>query len=151
MKRDLFNNMVCEVRVDLYQRVPSSKLPKIVSSKDAYDLVSPGWEEMNYRERFKVMFLNRGNKVIGIREISAGGLTGTVIDVRNILQAALGVNASSMILMHNHPSGTLQASDADIRITRKIKDAATIMDISVLDHLIFTEEKYLSFADEGLL
>lgn len=151
MEKNLFNNMVCEVRVDLYQRVPSSKLPKVVSSKDAYDLVCPGWEEINYRERFKVMFLNRGNKVLGVREISVGGISGTVIDVRNILQAALGVNASSMILMHNHPSGTLQASDADIRITRKIKDAATIMDISVLDHLIFTEDRYLSFADEGLL
>lgn len=148
---NLFNSMVCEVRVDLIPRGRVSSRPKITCSKDAYEIFAPGWKEINYRERFKVMFLNRSNRVIGIREISSGGITGTFIDVRLVLQAALGVNAVSMILAHNHPSGGYNVSNQDRKITKKIKQSAEIMDISVLDHVILTEEGYLSMADEGIL
>ena len=83
--------------------------------------------------------------------ISQGGLSGTVIDVRIILKRAIEKLASSVILCHNHPSGTMQASDADLKITKKINDAAKLMDISVLDHIIIGQNRYLSFADEGIL
>jgi DNA repair protein RadC len=83
--------------------------------------------------------------------VSEGGISGTVIDVRKILKVAIEKQASSLILCHNHPSGTLQASDADLKITRKITDASKLMDISVLDHVIIGNDKYYSFADEGIL
>lgn len=150
-ERNLFNSMVCEIKVDLYPKAKISQQPQIMCSRDAYETLKVGWSEINYRESFKVMFLNRGNRVIGIKEISTGGISGTVVDVRMILQAGLGVNASSMILAHNHPSGQLEASDADMKITRKIKQASEIMDITVLDHVILTDDTYYSMADEGTL
>ncbi len=123
---------------------------KITGSKDAADFFSPMLGDLNHEE-FWVMLLNRGNKIIDTFMVSQGGISGTVIDVRLILKKALEKMASSIILCHNHPSGTMQASDADIKITRKIKNAAEIMDIAVLDHLIIGQNNYLSFADEGML
>jgi len=89
--------------------------------------------------------------VLGITSISEGGLSGTVVDVRLILATALKAGASSMILCHNHPSGNLKPSEADYKITQKIKDAGETMDIQVLDHLIITGEAYFSFSDEGVM
>jgi DNA repair protein RadC len=83
--------------------------------------------------------------------VSQGGISGTVIDVRLILKSAIEKLASAMILCHNHPSGTMQASEADLKITKKIKDAAKLMDILVLDHIIIGQNSYLSLADEGIL
>ncbi|HKK67994.1 MAG TPA: JAB domain-containing protein, partial [Bacteroidales bacterium] len=103
------------------------------------------------REYFYVMLLNRGNRVLGFYQISVGGISGTVVDVKLILQAAIKTNASGILLGHNHPSGTLEASDADLKITRKVKSACSFMDISVLDHIIITADTYLSMADEGLI
>ena len=123
---------------------------KINGSKDAADYFQPLLGDLNHEE-FWIMFLDRGNKIQDSFRISQGGISGTVIDVRIILKAALEKGASSIILCHNHPSGTLQASDADLKITRKIIDAAKIMDISVLDHVIIGNDKYYSFADEGML
>lgn len=123
---------------------------KITGSKDAADFFFPILGDLNHEE-FWVMLLNRGNKIIDTFMISQGGISGTVIDVRLILKTALEKLASSIILCHNHPSGTMQASDADIKITAKIKNAAEIMDITVLDHLIIGHNNYLSFADEGML
>lgn len=123
---------------------------KISGSKDAADYFFPILGDLNHEE-FWVMLLNRGNKIMDSFMISQGGISGTVIDVRIILKPALEKLASSIILCHNHPSGTMQASDADMKITKKIKNAAELLDISVLDHLIIGQNKYLSFADEGLL
>ncbi len=123
---------------------------KITGSKDAADFFVPVMSDLNHEE-FWVMLLNRGNKIIDTFMISQGGISGTVIDVRLILKNALEKMASSIILCHNHPSGNLQASDADLRITAKIKSAAEIMDISVLDHIIIGQNRYLSLADEGML
>lgn len=123
---------------------------KIGGSKDAADFFFPILGDLNHEE-FWVMLLNRGNKIIDTFMISQGGISGTVIDVRLILKTALEKLASSIILCHNHPSGTMQASDADLKITTKIKNAAEIMDITVLDHLIIAQNSYLSFADEGMM
>lgn len=123
---------------------------KITGSKDAADFFQPMLGDLNHEE-FWVMLLNRGNKIIDTFMVSQGGISGTVIDVRLILKNALEKMASSIILCHNHPSGTMQASEADLQITKKINDASTIMDISVLDHLIIGGNSYLSLADEGIL
>lgn len=122
---------------------------KITGSKDAADVFIPLLGDLEHEE-FWVMLLDRGNKIIDTFMISQGGISGTVIDVRIILRTALEKLASSIILCHNHPSGNMQASDADLQITRKINDAASVMDISVLDHLIIGQNQYLSLADEGI-
>jgi DNA repair protein RadC len=98
-----------------------------------------------------MLLLDRGNKIKESYRVSEGGITGTVIDVRKILRVALEKQATSLILCHNHPSGNLQASDADLKITQKIKDAGKLMDIPVLDHVIIGNNKYYSFADDGIL
>jgi DNA repair protein RadC len=97
------------------------------------------------------MLLNRANKVLGIAQISQGGISGTVTDVRIILQYALKANASGIILCHNHPSGNTEPSESDLRITSKLKDAALVNDINLLDHLIITSEGYYSMADMGCI
>ena len=102
-------------------------------------------------EEFWILTLNRAHKVLGTKKISQGGLTGTVIDTRMILKHAIDKRATSLIASHNHPSGNKSPSEADINITRKLKDAASLMDITLLDHLIITGQSYFSFADEGLL
>lgn len=123
---------------------------KITGSKDAADFFQPLLGDLNHEE-FWIMLLDRGNKIIDSFMISQGGISGTVIDVRIIMKPAIEKLASAIILCHNHPSGTMQASDADLKITRKISDAAKLMDISVLDHIIIGQNTYLSFADEGIL
>lgn len=123
---------------------------KITGSKDVADFFQPVIGDLGHEE-FWIMFLDRGNKIKESFKLSQGGITGTVIDVRIILKSALEKDACSIILCHNHPSGTLQPSDADLKITRKICDAAKIMDMAVLDHIIIGDNKYYSFADEGML
>lgn len=123
---------------------------KITASKDAADFFMPLLGDLTHEE-FWIMLLDRGNKITDHFMISQGGLSGTVIDVRIILKRAVEKLASSIILCHNHPSGTMQASEADLKITKKINDAAKLMDISVLDHIIIGQNHYLSFADEGML
>lgn len=123
---------------------------KITCSRDVADFFTPLLGDLSHEE-FWVLLLDRGNKIIDHFMISQGGISGTIIDVRIILKKALGKLASSLILCHNHPSGTMAASDADLKITRKIKNAGDLMDISVLDHIIIGQNRYLSLADEGLL
>ncbi len=144
---------VAEVELIYKTTVKASERPKISSVKDSYKLLKELWNEntIEMQEEFKVMLLNRGNKVIGVYEASAGGLTGTVADPRLILAAAIKSLAVSIILSHNHPSGNLKPSRADEELTQKIKVAASYHDIKVLDHIIITSEGYYSFADEGLL
>jgi DNA repair protein RadC len=102
-------------------------------------------------EEFWVLLLNRSNLIIDQKWISQGGISGTVTDVRLILNAAVERLASGLILCHNHPSGNLSPSDADFKITKKIKDAAAFLDLTVLDHLIISEQGYLSMADDNLM
>ncbi|MBT3382831.1 MAG: DNA repair protein RadC [Prolixibacteraceae bacterium] len=123
---------------------------KINGSKNAADYFQPLLGDLNHEE-FWVMLLDRGNKILDSFMVSQGGISGTIIDVRLILKTALEKLSSGIILCHNHPSGTMEASDADLKITKKIIDAAKIMDISVLDHIIIGQNSYLSLADEGML
>lgn len=144
---------VAEVELVYKSKVKASERPTIQSSSDAVNVFRILWEEgkMDLVEQFKVLFLNRSNKVIGIYNVSTGGITGTVADPRLIFTAALKSNAVSLILCHNHPSGSLKPSKADEEITQKIIGAGKFLDIKVLDHLILSSESYFSFADEGLL
>ena len=123
---------------------------KIASSRQVFDYFFPIMVDLPHEE-FWVLLLNRANKIIHPQRISQGGITGTVIDVRIILKAAIENQATSMILCHNHPSGSTEPSTADIEITKKCSDAGKIMDIPVLDHIIVGEKSYFSMADEGLI
>jgi DNA repair protein RadC len=144
---------VAEVELVYRSRVKAAERPQISSSSDAYNILSSLWEEgkMDLVEQFKVLFLNRANKVLCIFNVSSGGITGTVADPRIIYTAALKINAVSIILAHNHPSGSLSPSKADEELTQKIKHAGQFLDIKVLDHLILSSDGYYSFADEGLI
>lgn len=122
----------------------------ITCSRDVAELMTPLIGELDYEE-FWVLLLDRANKVKHKFMTSKGGITSTIIDVRMIMKTALEMAAVGMILCHNHPSGNLKPSDADRKITTKIKDAGTIMDIKVLDHIIITQNSYYSFADSGVL
>ncbi|WP_264520608.1 RadC family protein [Flavobacterium sp. N1994] len=127
----------------------SVELQKITSSKAVFEIMQPIIGELPHEE-FWVLYLNNSNKVIYKSQLSKGGITGTVVDVRLIFKTALEHNATSVILSHNHPSGKLQASDADKEITKKLKLAGEQLDIKVLDHIIITENGYYSFQDEGI-
>ncbi|WMI68023.1 DNA repair protein RadC [Mangrovimonas sp. YM274] len=123
---------------------------KILSSASVFELMQPIVGELPHEE-FWILYLNNSNKVIQKNLLSKGGITGTLVDVRLVLKTALQVGATGLILVHNHPSGTLVASEADKQITQKLKQASSSLDIKVLDHLIITERAYFSFADEGIL
>jgi DNA repair protein RadC len=120
----------------------------IVTSKDAAQIIIPLLRDLNH-EAFCVLYLNQANKLIKSEIISTGGLTGTVADTRLILKNALMHNSNQIIVAHNHPSGNKQASSADKELTQKLKEAASLMDIKLLDHLIITGNDYTSFTDEG--
>lgn len=139
--------------VELTYKSTSRSRSKIYSSEDAYKVLLPTYKEgtICYKEYFKVLLLSQSNQVLGYTLISEGGLTETCADVRVILQAALLTNSVALILAHNHPSGNLKPSRQDIEITKQVKEAAKLMRISVIDHLILTDAGYYSFADEGLL
>ena len=123
---------------------------KITSSSIAFEYFSSILGDNNY-EAFYILLLNRSNRIIREVHISEGGFSGTVADPKKIFKIALEYNASSIILCHNHPSGNIQPSDADIKLTNKLKGAGEMLDLPVIDHIILGEEKYYSFADEGKL
>lgn len=122
----------------------------ISSSKDIYNFLSAYFSDLAHEE-FWIILLNRANKIIARTLISKGGQSGTVADPKIIFKNALENNAASIVLAHNHPSGNLKPSTADIQLTKKISEAGLLLDIAVLDHLIFGDGAYFSFADEGLL
>ena len=145
-------HQVTEISVTYHNRVKSSERFKISRSSDAYELLLTNWDDtIELYESFKIIMLNKANKVLGISIISNGGVSGTVVDPKRVFQTALKANACGLILCHNHPSGTTTPSEADIKITNKIKQAGIFLEISVLDHLIVTPESFYSFADEGTL
>ena len=123
---------------------------KITSSTSVFELMQPIIGELPHEE-FWIVYLNNSNKVIQKNQLSKGGITGTLVDVRLALKTALEVSATGIILAHNHPSGTLKPSTADKHLTAKLNTAAQSLDIKVLDHLIITEKAYFSFADENML
>ena len=125
------------------------ELTKITSSKVVFEIMQPIIGELPHEE-FWILYLNNSNKVISKSQLSKGGITGTLVDVRLVFKTALEMGATSLILCHNHPSGALTPSDADKQITRKLKEAGDSLEIKVLDHLIVTENHYFSFVDEGI-
>lgn len=127
-----------------------SQRKKITSSRDAYNLFFPILADLQHEETWALL-LNRGNKVMTTLQVSRGGISGTVVDIRLILREALNHYASGIILGHNHPSGNCMPSPQDTQITRKLKEAAQWMDIALLDHLIVCHNAYYSFADEGII
>ena len=124
--------------------------PKISSSKDVSFIMQPLIGDLKHEE-FWVLFLNNSNKVLAKNQLSKGGLTATLVDVRLLFKRALELSAIGVIVCHNHPSEKLQPSESDIELTKKIKEAGKTLDIKLLDHLIITEKAYFSFADEGIL
>jgi DNA repair protein RadC len=123
---------------------------KITSSRDAFEILHSSIGDLPYEE-FWIILLNKANKVVKKSSISEGGVSGTVVDPKKIFKIALDHHASSIILGHNHPSGNIQPSEADQKITKKIKEAGMMLDVAVLDHLIIGDDRYYSFADEGVL
>jgi len=123
-------------------------VPQIRSSKDVADIFQPLLSDLLHEE-FWILFLNRSNKVITRMKLSQGGISGTVTDVRLVMKKAIECLASGIIVCHNHPSGNLNPSESDSKITQKIKEAGNLMDIQLLDHLIISDKDYYSFADNG--
>lgn len=125
------------------------ELTKITSSKAVFEIMQPIIGELPHEE-FWVLYLNNSNKVIYKSQLSKGGITGTIVDVRLIFKTVFEHNATGIILTHNHPSGKLIASEQDIQVTKKIKLAAQQLDVNLLDHIIITENGFYSFNDEGI-
>ena len=149
--KDLF--VVSEIELVFKPKIKPSQRPAITNSKEVYDLMLKTWdlETIELKEQLKVIFLNKANKVLGILEVSSGGVLQTAVDVRLIFGTALKANATAMILVHNHPSGNLKASQPDIATTATVKQIGAFHQVPLIDHLIITSEGYLSMADEGLL
>lgn len=151
---ELLNN-VSEIDIVYKKKVTCkvSERPQINSSDDTYQLLMHYWnqDKIELIEEFKVLFLNRSNRVMQIMHVSSGGMTGTVADPRVIISVALRIGACSMVLAHNHPSGSLKPSKQDEDITYKLNQAVKYFDIKILDHLIVSTDGYYSFTDEGML
>ncbi|MDR0700237.1 MAG: JAB domain-containing protein [Tannerella sp.] len=144
---------VCDVKINYCPKVKPSERPVLKKSADIYKMlidrcVFPP-ETIEYKEYFKIILFNQACKVLGISHISEGGTNQVLVDIKHIMQAAILSNATGMTLCHNHPSGNCNPSHQDDLITKKIKDACNIMDITVLDHIIISPENYYSYADEG--
>jgi DNA repair protein RadC len=146
----LFQSQVAEITLSYYPNIKAEDCQKISSSRDAHKLFRDNWNnaQISLVEEFKVMLLNRANQVLGISTISKGGITGTVADPKIIFGLALKAVACGMILAHNHPSGNLKPSHADIKLTQKLVSAGKLFDLPILDHLIITNDNYYSFADD---
>jgi len=143
---------VAEVELSYRNPVKPSQRVKITRSSDCYELLMAHWgNTIELYEDFYVVLLSNANRVLGLVKIGTGGTSGCVVDPKKIFQAAIKANASSLILAHNHPSGNLQPSEDDKRITQKVVEAGALLDIKVLDHLIVTSEGFFSFTDNGQL
>ncbi len=149
------NNLliVSEIELVYKPKIKPSERLKVTSSTTAYKIFHDDWDKNSIElyEKFKIMLLNKGNKVLGIVPISRGGIEGVVVDLKLVFGTAMKAGASNIILAHNHPSGNLRPSHPDISITKKLVTAGKILEVQILEHLIITNEGYYSFADEGML
>lgn len=143
--------LIAEVQITYSSKVKAKDRFKVTSSRAAAEAFRSCWPAYDHIEFCYMLLLNRQNQVLGYHQLSKGGMTGAVIDLRVVFQVALKACATSFILAHNHPSGNLDTSEADRRITRQIKEAGAILEIPLLDHLILTTDAYFSMADEGIL
>ena len=144
---------VAEIEISYKPDYKVSEQPQISKSNDAYQILIQQWsmDKIELLEEFKIVLMNRRNRVLGVMNISQGGLSGTVADPKVIFVAALKCCASGIVLAHNHPSGELDPSREDIEITKKLKAGAELLDLKVLDHLIISKYSFYSFADEGMM
>jgi len=144
---------VAEVEVSYKRDYRIQERPQINCSNDAYRIFLQQWKlgNIDYLEEFKVLLLNINNRVLGLVDISVGGVSGTLADPKIIFSVALRTNSSKVILAHNHPSGNTKPSNADINLTHKLKEGGKLLEIDVCDHLIITPDAYYSFADECLI
>lgn len=151
----MVNNLtrVSEVTIAYRPKFKASQRPQVTIAEHAYQILINQWDKdtIELLEEFKVMLLNRHNKVLGVATISTGGLDKTVVDPKVVFAIALKAKASSIILCHNHPSGNINASLIDTQVTTKLKQGGRLLDIDVSDHLIITNDGYYSYADEGLM
>ena len=144
---------VAEIQLSYKPAIKASERPKITSPREAVEILRTHWDEgkIELLEQFKLLLTNRANKVLGLFNVSSGGISGVEVDPRLVFVAALKAGASGMILAHNHPSGNLKPSQPDRDLTKKISQGCKLLDIVLLDHVILTAEGYFSFADEGIL
>lgn len=144
---------VAEVQVSYKPDYNINERPRISSSEQMYNLIKQQWDlgKINFLEEFKVVLLNRSNRVLGVVDVSMGGVSGTYVDPKIVFAIALKGNASSLILTHNHPSGSLRPSEADIKLTKRLAECGKLLDIIVFDHIIISEDSYYSFADDGIM
>ena len=142
---------VSEIKIS-YMNEVDEKI-KVMGSSEVYQVLKENWDldTIELQEEFKILLLNQGNQVLGIKSMFKGGINTCSIDVRLIMGMVLKANASALVITHNHPSGNLNASESDKRITSKIKECCELFDIRLLDHIIMAKNSYLSFADEGIL
>lgn len=142
---------VAEIEIVYKSKVKPSERPLVKDAKDAYALLMDKWDAnlIEIQEQFKVVFLNRASKVLGLLNLSTGGKTSTIADPGLILAAAMKAGATSILIAHNHPTGTLKPSQADLALTQKLKMAAAYHDINMADHIIVTTEGYYSMTDNG--
>lgn len=151
----MVNNLtrVSEVTIAYRPKFKASLRPQVTTAEHAYQILINQWDKdtIELLEEFKVMLLNRHNKVLGVATISIGGLDKTVVDPKVVFAIALKAKASSIILCHNHPSGNINASLVDTQVTTKLKQGGQLLDINIVDHLILTSDGYYSYADEGLM
>ena len=146
-------NMVSEVELIYKSKVKATLRPRLKSVHEVQEFLRFHWDEnkIELLEQCKLVLLNNAHRVLGLIDLSSGGITGTVVDPRLVFTTALKLNATKLVLAHNHPSGNLNPSENDKTITQKLKAAGSLLDIDILDHIIITSEGFLSFADEGLL
>lgn len=149
----LLSGKVAEIQISYSSKVPVEDRIKVTSSRTAYQVFIDNWshDTIDLQEEFKILLLNCANDVLGIYQVSKGGISGTIVDVRLILATALKCGASSIIMAHNHPSGNTTPSQPDIDLTHKIVAGGKLVDVLVLDHLIVTSDGYLSMADEDII
>jgi DNA repair protein RadC len=142
---------IAEIKVS-YSTQQGDKI-KLTDCRDTYGFIMSQWDidTIEFQEESKIILLNRANSVLGIYALSKGGISGTVVDIRIILSVALKCNATGIILVHNHPSGNIKPSEADKKITRKLKDCCDLLDITLLDHFIISRTDYFSFTQEGCI
>ncbi len=144
---------VAEIEIIYRNGTQPNERPKITKSQHCYELVKSIWnpDTIEYKEEFLIVLLNKGNHVLGVSKISQGGTSGCTVDRKMIFQCALKSNASSIILVHNHPSGNLNPSEQDKYITRKLMEGAVLLEVGILDHLIISPYGFYSFSDDGLI
>ncbi|WP_299568480.1 JAB domain-containing protein [uncultured Pedobacter sp.] len=144
---------VAEIQLTYRSKVKPSDCPRVCSSASAYQVFLDSWDKLqiNFREQLRVMLLNTRGRVLGIFDMSFGGTRCTLAEPKLIFAAAIKANAASIILAHNHPTGETSPSEADRTLTNKLAAIGNLLEIPLADHLVITEDKYFSFADEGLL